>query len=263
MEKANKTSKKGCWWRSLMIFLILLLAAGTALLVNFVNNKNSVDAKFQQLINLEFDTAQFSDNVSRWRDDFTSKIRSATGLETVCDDAGNVKFDILISEDSRLINDWNLTRYDLAIYCSERNRWAALGDDGTAALRGMTSCNRIEWNLSAQTCQYKIIYQIIGADLASSIPLSVVPDCVYLTVVATVDLSSAEPVKMYNYTFNNLTGEDNEYCLKVLFESLAMGESAKSDFAYTPFAYLDELTVLWECRLAVRADNDVIALKAS
>ncbi len=256
--KRNKEKgklKKGCWWRALLIFLMLLLVAVTALLVNFLNGRNAGDQRFEELLNQEFDSSGFTDNVSRWRGDFVESIRTATGNASVCDDEGEIDFDILMGKDSRLNASWSLDKYDLAIYCSQRNGYGLLNATVVEQLRGLMTINRIDLIITGQVIEYTIVYQIAGSGLSSVYSMTRVPESVYLVANATIDLSQGEPVKMYNYTINQLTGEDNEYCLKRIFGSVGYTEKVLREFAYTPFAYLEELNELWGSRFALTSNS--------
>lgn len=261
MKKSKKAKKKGCWRHALIIFLIFLLAAVTALLVNYIINRNSVDAKFQELLNREFDTTAFSDNVSAYRGGFATKLRNATGVSTVCNSDNTVNFDILMSDDCGLMRDWEVGKLDLALYCSDRNAASPLDGGSVTSLRRLMTCVQIEWTLSGQTCQYSMIYQISGRSLSNIIPLTAAPAYVYLTVNAQIDLGLMDSVVMYNYTINDLTGEDNEYCLNKIFTSLCITAAEQKSLAYTPFEYLEELNSSWNSSMRIMAASDIIVLK--
>lgn len=260
MRKEKDNKKRGCWWRCLIIIAMLLLAVGVMFLMSFLNNRNSVDTKFQQLVNQEFSKTAFTDNVniSKWQEEFASKLRTATGNNAICSDAGEINFETLDSS-AGLVNNWTLSRYDFAIYCSQRNKQAVLSDDNLDILLNKATINRISWTISGQELTYSIVYQFKGGDIAMIVTMSNVPDKIYLTAEATIDLTALEPVKMYNYTINKLTGDDNEYCLKKIFSENAYTEKMKKQLAYKPFSYLEELNKLWNTRLALKNDSIIIA----
>lgn len=260
MKKAKKIKKKGCWRNVLIICLIFLLSGATVLLFNYCNHRNSVDAKFQELVNREFDKTAFADTVSSYRSNFATKLRNVTGVSTVCDSNGKVNFDILLSEDCTLKSDWQLGKLDLATYTTDRNA-VSIDGSGLANLRRMLICNQITWTLAGQTCTYEMIYQISGKSLSNFVPLTAVPEYLYLTVEAKIDMTIEDSVVMYNYAINDLTGEDNEYCLNKIFSSFAISATGQKNLAYTPFEYLVELNTLWKSSLIIYADSDAIVFE--
>lgn len=255
MKKERQKSKKGCWWRVLMIILMLLLAGATVLLFSYFNNRNKVDTEFQSLVNREFDSTNFSDQVSDFRTQFANNIRLATGSSDVCDDNGTIDFEKLLGEDSRLINAWVLGKYDLANYCSQRNSLTAVSDDNLEMVLGITTINRIDLTISENIVNYTIIYEIKGSSLSSRFSLNNVPTNVYITAKAIIDLTLSNPVTMYNYTVNKLTAEESEYCLKKMFGESNYTQKLQTDLAYMPFSYLKELNSVWKSRWVLVGDS--------
>lgn len=256
MKKEKVKGKKGCWWRGLMAILLLLLGAGVALLVTYINQKNSVDEQFQKLVNQEFDSTAFSDTVSTYRVNFATKLRSATGNNDVCSDNGTINFDVLTGGSLALTSDWMLSKYDLAIYCSQRNEHIVLSDDNLELILKISTISRITWTISAPTgIEYTIIYQIPGSSLKSRVALNNAPEYVYLTAQVILDLSLAEPVKMYKYTINSLNDEDSNYCLKHIFGESNYTEKLQKQLAYTPISYLNELNKQWGSSIVLASDT--------
>lgn len=262
MGKNRKQGKKGkgCWWRCLIIVLMLLLAGGTAILINYLNSRNEVDLKFQELVNREFDNSRFADTVSKWAGDFVTKIRRATGKNEVCNDEGQINFDVLMSKDSKLTQTFELDKYDLAIYISQRNSYGLLSADNVDSVRSLMTVNDIEWEISEQKVEYKIVYKIEGSVLATRRSLSKAPKEVFLTAEVTLDLGLIDSVVAYNYSFNMLAGEDNDYCLNKIFGDSGEKGNLRKEFAYTPLAYIEELNSLWGTRLLLKA-NSISLLK--
>ncbi len=260
MKKKNgEKGKKGCWWYGLVCILLLLLAGAMAILMAYLNGRNGVDSEFQRLVNQKFDSTAFSDNVSKLKPEFASKIRDATGSEAVCSEAGEVNFAVLNSSESRLVKDWALKWYDFAIYCSQRNANSVLSDDNLEIVMSYATINRLEWEITNQKIEYTIVYQFKGKDISNFVRIKTVPDYVFLVAKSTIDLSLLEPVKMYNYTINKLTGEDNEYCLKKIFGDTKYNESLQKKLAYLPFSYLEELKNTLKAKIVL--SNDAITLK--
>ena len=250
----KKKSKKGCLIRILYGFLILIVIIGAALLVFFAKGDNNVDLKFQQLINVQFEASNFTNEVDKWRADFGEKLKNCTNTPTICDDEGNIDYAVFMSDDVRVNSDIELDRFDFAIMCSQLNVLGAGMDDSLGSLVQCLSINRIEWQLFANKMQYSIIYNIDVEKFSKIISLTQKPEKMYLTVNSEIDLSVTDSVKSVTFTVNELTGESNDYCVAKLGLDV---ESAREKLAYLPVSYLDDISTMWNARYIFK-DNYVL-----
>ena len=244
MDKKKKT-KKGCFKQSLFALFVFILIVGAALLLLFLNNDNTeYDERFEALLNQNFDRTQFTDQVSRYRADFGEKLRNCTNSPNICDDNGNIDYEIFASSATRLTSDLNLDKYDLANLCTQLNRLYAFSSEGEGALIGALGINRIAWTLSQNCIDYKIVYEVTQ---------------MFMTVEASLDITLANPVKSVSIFVNSLEGEDNEYCVNTLFELLKLSSDTDETLAYLPMNYLGQINLIWQTRFVI--GNEYITVK--
>lgn len=259
MDKKKKT-KKGCFKQSLFALFVFILIVGAALLLLFLNNDNTeYDERFEALLNQNFDTTQFTDQVSRYRADFGEKLRNCTNSPNICDDNGNIDYEIFASSATRLTSDLNLDKYDLANLCTQLNRLYAFSSEGEGALIGALGINRIAWTLSQNCIDYKIVYEVNLSQLKSMINFKNVPSQMFMTVEASLDITLANPVKSVSIFVNSLEGDDNEYCVNTLFELLKLSSDTDETLAYLPMNYLGQINLIWQTRFVI--GNEYITVK--
>ncbi len=253
----KKIGKKGCFFRCLTILGILALIVCGALLVFFsAEDQRPTDAKFESLINQTFNTLGFADTLTNQAPSLGTKLRTATNTTEITDDNGNLNYAIFLASQDLLINPLSLNRYDLGNLITQLNAVGSLSGSGVSEIIGNLKAHQFNYTLGDKTMTYQAIYALDTTYLSQKIKMEKIPEIIYFTISATLDLklSADLTLKTYTFTINNLNSSDSDYCINTL---LSLSKAQKSEitvFPLLPLTHLNSLATLWNTPFTFSSD---------
>ena len=260
--KKNKVKgkKSGCGRTSLWILLLLIVVILVTVFVVFANygEENTQDERFVELINREYNKNQFNNEITESDIiNFNNEIRGAvSNSNTLFDENNNLIGNEFFGADVNFTNTLYLDNKQIAIfynYVIQTILSAEYSDDFAIYIY------QLDFTMQGNLIEYSAKFHIIVSEISSIAPIFIgsdMPDEIFVTLNAQINIINNSVLNV-SVQINNLTGEDNEYCINKILNSLSLNSDIFEDLANSPFEFLRNQRQIWQVMIRFE-DNQII-----
>ena len=259
-KKKAKGKKSGCGRTSLWILLLIILVVLVTVFVVFstFDDENAQDERFAELINREYNKNQFKNEITQTDlTNFNNEIkRAVSNTQAIFDENNNLIGSEFFSENVDFTNTLYLDNKQIAIfynYVIQTILSAEYSDDYAISIY------QLDFTMQGNLIEYSAKFHIIVSEISSIAPVFIgsdMPDEIFVTVNAQINIINNSVLNV-SVQINNLTGEDNEYCINKILNSLSLNSDIFEDLANSPFEFLRNQRQIWQVMIRFE-DNQII-----
>lgn len=261
-RKKKDKGKGGCWLKVLVGIIGIVLVVVVAIFLVFDKSGENKDERFETLINQSFEQQKFANTITNAHiSSFNQKVKTAVKSNTqeLFDSNNQLNTAVFLSSDSYFVDTLTLNSFEVA--CLYNNIFSQAFANQTNAENFATflKIHKLSITSLENSLNYEAVIKIDTQSIASIMALinPSLPNVIYLTISATINLKFEPFVSNVTMQINELTGEDNEYCLNKLLGAFDMNVQDKERIAYFPFKIIDEQIDVWNIPFKVQQNQFV------
>ena len=251
MKKKNKSKSKGkggCGKSTLLLLCIGIAIILVTVFVVFANSDEeySQDEKFVELINRQYNQSAFSNEITDADlTSFHNKIRnSVKGNSNLFLSNNTLNTSVFFSNEVSFTNTLSLNNNEIAVFYNYVIQTLLMNEyqDDFAI-----SIYQLYFATTETTVSYSAKFYINVSEISAILPIFLgdnMPTQIFLTLGAERDIYTGNTSNV-TVQINQLTGEDNQYCIDKILDSLGLENETLQELGNSPFEFLKNQAQDW------------------